>query len=253
VSTAATPQFHQLHAGCGQRIRHEKRCPCHGPVDASAIVRGYPYAPDQHVVVEPEVLERFRPARDKALMIEQFVAATAIDPIFFAGRSLNLLPDGPAAQHLYGVLVAALQRSAQAALGRVVLSGHRQLVLVRARGSLLVTDVLHYPAQVRATSAYEADLRGGEATTEELRLATQLIAAASGPLDWSRYRDTNTEELRALLDAKIADQPPADCATSAPDMLPVLEALRQSVAAAGGRPRAVAPARPLRPRRRETA
>ena len=143
VSSAATPQFHQLHAGCGQRIRHEKRCPLHGPVDASAIVRGYPYGPDQHVVVEPEVLERFRPAKDKALLLEQFVSLSDIDPIFYAVRSLNLVPDGPAAQHLYGVLVAALTRAGKAALGRVVLSSHRQLVLVRARGQLLVMDVLH--------------------------------------------------------------------------------------------------------------
>src|SRR4051794_25565902 len=49
VSATETSHFHQLHAECGQRIRYEKRCPVHGPVDAAAIVRGYPYAPDRYV------------------------------------------------------------------------------------------------------------------------------------------------------------------------------------------------------------
>ena len=49
-ATSTTPEHrcHQLHAGCGQRIRYEKHCPQHGKVEAGAIVSGYPYAPDQY-------------------------------------------------------------------------------------------------------------------------------------------------------------------------------------------------------------
>ena len=32
--------------------RYAKHCPCHGSVDAAAIVRGYEYGPGQHLVVE---------------------------------------------------------------------------------------------------------------------------------------------------------------------------------------------------------
>src|ERR1700722_8141110 len=41
-------------------------------------------------------------------------------------------------------------------------------------------------------------------------------------LDWSRYRDTNTGELQTLLDARIANQPPAECDPSTPELLPAL-------------------------------
>ena len=43
-ATSTTPEHrcHQLHAGCGQRIRYEKHCPRHGKVEAGAIVSGYP-------------------------------------------------------------------------------------------------------------------------------------------------------------------------------------------------------------------
>jgi hypothetical protein len=80
-------------------------------------VRGYEYAPDHYVILEDEELEQFRPARDKALVLEQFVPMGDIDPSFYAGRSLYLLPDGMAAQHPYGVVAEAMQQAGQGALG----------------------------------------------------------------------------------------------------------------------------------------
>ncbi|HEV3261070.1 MAG TPA: Ku protein [Gemmataceae bacterium] len=231
VQTSSPSAFHLLHAHCGQRIRYAKQCPRHGPVDSDALVRGYEYASDQYVVVEPEELERLRPPRDKALILEQFVPVQEIPPTFYAGRSLYLVPDGPAAQHPYGVLVEAFGRSGRAALGRVVLSTQRQLVLVRAAGRLLVLDVLHYPAQVRSQASWEAELAPCLASEAEQDLAGQLIALASAPLDWGRYRDTSAEELAALIDAKRAQQPPAARAEE-PVVLKLLDALKQSVAAA---------------------
>ena len=234
-STSASPHFHLLHAGCGQRIGYQKHCPRHGPVEADAIVRGYEYAPGLHVVVEAAELDKLRPARDKALVLEQFVVLDEIDPVFFSGRSLYLLPDGAAAQHPFAVLVAALRQSAKAALGRVVLTGSRQLVLVRPASKLLAMDVLHYPAQVRQASAWESDLTAGVAAPAEQELAAQLIALSSGPLDWSRYRDTSAEELAALLQAKIAEQPAAVPAEEPVAVLQLLDALKQSVAAVESR------------------
>jgi non-homologous end joining protein Ku len=57
-----------------------------------------------------------------------------------------------------------------------------------------------------------------------------LITLASGPVDWARYRDTSTEELAALVEAKRARQP-APTAAEEPTVLRLLDALKQSVAA----------------------
>jgi DNA end-binding protein Ku len=227
VAGKTVSHFHLLHAGCGQRLQYQKRCPKHGPVPSDQIAKGYPYARDRCVVVEPEELEKLRPAKDKALVLEQFVALREIDPVRFAGRSLYLWPDGAAAQPPYGVLVTALHKTGKAALGRVVWSSQRQLVLVRPCGRLLVVDVLHYPAQVRA--AADAELPQAQPHAAELDLACQLIALAGGPLDWSRYRDTSAEELAALVQAKIDQQPPATSADD-PALGQLLEALKRSVA-----------------------
>ena len=237
IRTAGTSPFNQLHAACGQRIRYDKRCPRHGPVDLAAIVRGYQYAPEQYVVVEPEELDRLRPAKDKALVLEQFVAVQDVDPAFFAGRSLFLLPDGAAARHPFGVVAAAMRQAGKAALGHVVLSEQRQLVLVRPVGRVLAVDVLHYPAAVRAAPTWNMDLHGGAANAEEIRLLRLLLDAGSGPLNWSRFRDDATEELTALLQAKIAGQPLAAPVDEPVVALQLLEALKHSVAATQNPPR----------------
>jgi DNA end-binding protein Ku len=229
VSGASPSHFHLLHAECGQRIQYAKSCPQHGPVTADAIAKGYEYAPRQYVVVEPEELDQLRPARDKALVLEQFVPLAALDPTFFAGRSLYLLPDGPAAQHPYAVLAEALQETRKGALGRVVLSSQRQLVLVRPAGRLLVVDVLHYPAQVRSRTAWETDLPPSAASEAERELARQLITLASTPLDWTRYRDTSAEELTALVEAKVAQQPPQSPPDEPVLVLHLMDALKQSI------------------------
>lgn len=249
-SSSSAIQFNQLHANCGRRIQHQKRCPMHGPVETADIVRGYQYARDLYVVVEPAELDKVRPARDKALVLEHYFPRHQIDPVLFAGRSLYLLPDGSAARHPYGVVAEALRQQGQWAIGRVVLSTHRQLVLVRPLDRLLVLDVLHYPAAVRAAPTGNTDLHGGAANAEEIRLLRLLLDAGSGPLDWSRFRDDATEELTALLQAKIAGQPLAAPVDEPVVALQLLEALKHSVAATQNLPR-TAPSKTQKPSSRK--
>jgi DNA end-binding protein Ku len=247
-SGTAVP-FNQIHANCGRRIQHQKRCPVHGAVDAAEITHGFQYAPDEYVLIKPEECEKFRAVKDKALVLEQFVPVHQIDPVMFAGRSLYLVPDGVASRHSYAVMAEAMHNASKWALGRVVLSATRQLVLVRPLERLLVMDVLHYPRQVHAAKNYSAALVASGASAEELRLIRKLVDSASGPVDWSRYRDDRAEELTALIDAKIAEQPAKAPANGAVGAMQLLDALKQSVAAAQKDP-VQAKTKPQRPKSR---
>ena len=135
VRSRDVPSGHLLHADCGQRLRYAKHCPVHGAVDRAAIVRGYEYGPGRHVVVAPEELDQLRPAQYKALRLEHFLAPAQLDPVLYSGRSLYLVPDGPAAEPGYALLCAALVQQQRWAIGRMVLGGHRQIVLVRPSGT----------------------------------------------------------------------------------------------------------------------
>src|SRR5262249_25146914 len=95
VRTRDVPSAHLLHADCGQRLCYAKHCPVHGPVDSAAIVKGYEYG-GRHVIAQPEELDELRPVRDKALRLERFLTPAQLNPLLFAGRSLYLVPDGPA-------------------------------------------------------------------------------------------------------------------------------------------------------------
>jgi DNA end-binding protein Ku len=247
TSTAPASRCHQLHAGCGQRIRYEKHCPQHGKVDSAAIVSGYACAPDQYVVLDDDQLDQLRPAPDRALCLERFLDADQFDPALFSGRSLYLVPDGLAARHPYAVVRQALQERRKWALGRVVLSGHRRLALVRPAGGLLAVHVLHYPAQVRPRTPWEAELRVATVLAAEQELAVRLIDATAQPLDWSAYRDDSAEQLAALVEAALTRRPVPPPAAEPVAVLPLLEALKQSVAAAL---RAQEPAPAVGPRRR---
>ena len=171
------------------------------------------------------------------MQLEQFVDADQIDPAMFSGRSLYLFPDGLPAHRSYLVLAQAMQKRNCWAVGRVVMSGQRQLVLVRPAGRLLSVHVLHQPRQVRAAASWEADLSDGAGTEEELQLADMLIDAARRPLDWSDYPDDTAQQLTALVEAKIAGQPLVAPAEEPAQVLQLLDALKQSVASASGKPK----------------
>jgi non-homologous end joining protein Ku len=114
----------------------------------------------------------------------------------------------------------------------VVLSGNRQVVVIRPVGRLLSMHVLHEPRQLRAASAWDLELGSGAAADEELQLACTLIDSASRPVDWSQFRDDTAEQLTALVEAKIAGQPLTPPAEQPDQVLHLLDALKQSVAAA---------------------
>jgi DNA end-binding protein Ku len=250
VSSTDEVHLNQLHAGCGQRIRYEKRCPVHGPVDASSITRGYQYAPDQYVIVEPEELEQIRPAQDRALTLVQFIEPEGVDLALFSGRTLYLMPQGLGAHRPYQVLEQALANSGRWALGRVTMSGHRCAVVVRPTSGLLSAHVLHEPAQLRAAAAWQSQLREEPLSEQELQLATMLIDAAGGPVDWSSYRDDTSEQLEKLVADKLAGRKSAAPQDEPVQVIQLLEALQKSVAAAAGTPKAIARRTPKQTRRR---
>jgi DNA end-binding protein Ku len=159
--------------------------------------------------------------------------------------------DGPAAETSYGVLRLALAQRRRWALGRMVLGGHRQVVLVRPAGMSLVLHVLHYPEQVRVCPQTVWPL--AKEPAEELRLAGMLIEAASGKVDWTAYPDQAAQEVKALIEAKLAGQA-TEASVPAPTILPLLEALQQSVGAQHEKETAPSvPAKASRKRARRTA
>ncbi len=247
---ARRPQFHQLHADCGCRIRYQKQCPRHGEVAPEAIVSGYQYARDQYVVIDPAELDKLHSEDDRAITISEFIPPEALDPIYAGGKSYYLLPDGPAGHRPYAVLCRAMQQAGRHALARAVLRGRAQLLLLRPLEGLLIVSNLAYDHQIVRPSAFADQLPAVKVEAEELALARSLVEAASSEtFDYSGYRDRSAEQLGQLIEAKLAGTEPvvAPPASGPPSVGNLIDALRESLAqlspqtpskkSANGRPR----------------
>lgn len=225
-------RLNQLHVDCHSRIRYQKVCPTHGEVKQDAIVSGYEYAKDQYVVVDPEELDKLRPESEKAIQIDTFVPPETVDPAYFAGKTYYLVPDGPVAFKPYALLVQGMKDENTCAVARVVMHNRDQLVLLRPVGKLLSMAMLNFENQVVKPAAYEAEVPDQELSDEEKKLVATLIEASTKKsLDLTKYKDTYTEKLTKLIEAKvqgkeIVSAPPEEAA----QVINLMDALRQSVA-----------------------
>ena len=95
-------------------------------------------------------------------------------------------------------------------------------------GSGLDEDYQHYPEQVRVCPQTVWPM--AQEPAEVLRLAGMLIEAAGGKVDWTAFADQATQELKTLIEAKLAGQA-AEVTAPPRAILPLLEALQQSVGA----------------------
>jgi DNA end-binding protein Ku len=225
-------RLNQLHKDCNSRINYKKTCPIHGEVTNDQIVSGYEYSKGQYVIVDTDELERLRTEDEKAVNIQTFVSADAVDPIYFAGKSYYLVPDGPVGQKAYSVVLQAMVDEKRYGVATVVFHGRDQLVLVRPYDGLLTMEVLAYENQVTKPSAFAEEAPKTEINAEELKLAKMLISSSTAKkFDLSAYKDHYTEKLTQLVEAKISGKeivaPPAH---EGPHVINLMEALKKSVA-----------------------
>jgi DNA end-binding protein Ku len=225
-------QLNQLHAECNSRIQYKKSCPIHGEVKQDQIVSGYEYAKDQYVVVDTDELEKLRTEDDKAIRVDVFFPADALDPVYLTGKNYFLVPEGPVGQKAYQVIYKGMTESGRNAIAQVVMHGKEQLVMLRPHEGVLVMSVLNFASQVSSASAFDEEIPKGPVDVQELQLVKTLIkGSATDKLDLSKYKDVYTEKLAKLIEAKVAGQelvspPPAEHA----HVINLMDALKQSVA-----------------------
>lgn len=231
--------FHQIHAECGNRVRHKKTCPVHGEVPNDEIVPGYEYEKNQYVLVRPDEIERLRGEDEKAITIEVFVRPDAIDPVYYTGRSFYLAPDGKVGREPYAVIARVMAEQDRYAVAQVVFSGRRQLALVRPAHGLLVMTLLSFAEQVKKPSAFGLEAPEAGGSKKELNLAQTLVQSqADDEFDIDRYRDEYEADLSRLIEAKAKGKKlVGPRSREEPAVINFMDALTKSVSRAkkGGR------------------
>ena len=231
--------LNQLHRECNSRVQYKKTCPLHGEVSSGEVVSGYEYSKDQYVVIDPAEVDKLRPQAEKAINIEAFVAADAIEPRYFSGSNYYLTPDGQPAAKPYGVLQQVMKETGRHAFATVVMRGRDHVALLRPVENLLMMSFLSFEQEVRPPSMFADEVPAVEATAPELKMAQMLIdSLTEKKLDLGRYRDTYTDRLRQLIEAKVAGEeviaPPPSVDVPAAT-INLMEALERSLAQADRR------------------
>jgi DNA end-binding protein Ku len=229
--------FRTLHRECGSPIKQKRWCPVHErEVEAVELVKGWEFAKGQYVLVEESDLEAVALTRSQSIAILRFVRLQDVDPVYF-DRSYYLAPaDADAQRKPYVLLLRAMEESGMAAVGKFVLWGKENLCLVRAQEGALVLETLFFAEDVRSKKEIEDVVGSTEVAEAELQLAGQVISSLSGEWTPEDFANDYREDLKQMLDAKLAGREivAPEPAAETP-VIDLMEALRQSVADAQGR------------------
>jgi DNA end-binding protein Ku len=256
---ASDVTFRTLHRECRTPIKQKRWCPVHDrEVPNEELVKGWEVSKGQFVIVEDADLEAIA-QRDtsRAIEISRFVPLDEVDPLFF-DRTYFLAPSSAEAQRKpYVLLLNAMKETGMGALGRMVIRGNENLVLVRPKGDALVLETLFLAADVRSQAEIDEAVEGIEVSEPELDLARQLIDSLVGEWEPDALQSEYRENLREMLEAKLAgEEITAPEPVAEAPVVDLMEALRKSVAASKGRSSSgdgAKPAKKAAPRKKAAA
>ena len=200
------------------------------PLRKENILKGYEIEPDRYVALKPSEIAALRPRTSTELEIAEFVRLNEIDPVFF-DASYFVSPDR-GGEKPYALLYRALAETGYVAVGAFAMHGREHAALIRPGAHGLVLHTLFYANEV---GREESPAGPNLVSEKELDLAKALISALSAPFDAAKLKDQFEERLRQFIESRAATAVPAAAPNESRQAAPVvdiMEALRQSLAAA---------------------
>jgi DNA end-binding protein Ku len=204
ATSSQSVAFHLLHAKCGSRIQMRLECPIHGIVPREETVRGYEISKDEYVRFKPEELKALEQASSSALVVDSFVPAGAVDPVYF--EDTYYLGTGKNGERGYRVLVEALEKTHRVAVGTFTWRGKTTPIAIRAHQDGLLLQRLYFADEVY--KATEIDQGAAPKIRDQERtLAERLISELSGTeFHPENYEDEYRKRLLKAIEQKIAGQ-----------------------------------------------
>jgi DNA end-binding protein Ku len=234
ATTSDRVSFHIFNRKTGNRVRREYVDEETGkPVDRDDQVKGYETSKGNYVLLEPDEIAAAVPESDKTLAVESFVPCDEVDTVYF-DKPYFVAPADDAAEEAFAVMREGMRKKQVVALARAVLFRRVRTLLIRPRGCGLLANTLNFDYEVRAADdAFDAvpemKIKG-----EMLDLAKHIIDTKSGTFDPSAFDDRYDAALAELVKAKAEGR---EIEKPKPKregkVIDLMEALRESAAAAG--------------------
>ena len=242
--------FNMLHRDDKSRLKQQYYCPVDNRVvERDEIVKGFEFRKDEYVIIEPDEIKKIEPKTAKTMEILEFVKATEVDPVYFES-SYYMVPE-EAGRRPYALLSKALAESDYVAIAKITMHNREYTVFLRPTGGGLMLHTMYYKEEVKQVEGFGAP--DVELKDSELKVAHQLIEALAGKFEPEKYTDSFQENLKRLIETKLAGgevaeveqprklAPVVDLMAALKASLEQMEGRKKPVASADEGPAAAAP------------
>ncbi|HSR99828.1 MAG TPA: Ku protein [Kofleriaceae bacterium] len=203
--TGGEIHFNMLHDADSARLKQQYICTqCNEIVDREHTVKGYEHAKGQYVVFTPEELKALDAIATQAIAIEEFVPASAVDPLWVE-KSYYLGPD-KGGERAYKLIRDAMLDTGLVGIASYSARGKAYIVALRPFNDGLIMHQLRYAEEVKPwTEVPLPELP--ELKPAELGLAKQIIQQiAHETFAPQKYQDDVTLRMRELIAKKVEGQ-----------------------------------------------
>jgi len=161
------------------------------------IARGFK-VDGRYVILDDEDFKKASPEKNKIIEISEFIDEKEIDSAYF--ETPYYLEPEKSGVKAYGLLRDALEKTGKAGLGTYVLRNRESLGMIKASGDVLVLNKLRFAQEIRNTE--ELKVPREKSKPNELKMAIELINQMTAEFEISRYKDTYSDKLMKLINAK---------------------------------------------------
>ena len=232
------PHFRLLHAKDRSPINYERVCQKEGSaVGWNDLVKGFEYEKGRFVVLTKEDFAAAAVEKTRRIDILDFVKSEDIDDRFF-DKPYYLTP-GKGGDVAYGLLREAIRESGRIGIAKFILREVQHLAAVEVVEQALVLSTLRFADELVDAGTLNLPKRTSVGK-KELDMAMSLVESLAAEWNPEKYTDDYRENLMRVIKAKmkgkkadlVAEEQPRDA-----KVIDLMERLRQSLDASGGRGR----------------
>jgi DNA end-binding protein Ku len=226
-------EFHQIDRKTHKRVHHQNVDEA-GDVEKADIVKGFEYAKNRYIEIDPEELNALRLPTASTMQIKQFIKAEDLSPALFERPYFVTSKDNVQAKAL-SIMHKALAQTNRLGIGEIAFSGREHLVAIGApldrkqKGLMLYT--LRYEDELRDLKSI-SDTKEASVDAGELSLAKQLINGSTSKFDLSTYKNDYEAAVKKLVGAKRKGKPlqEPEAEPAKNKVVNIMDALRSSLA-----------------------
>jgi DNA end-binding protein Ku len=234
TNPASQVEFHQIDRKTHHRVQHQN-IDDSGEVEKADIVKGFEYARDRYIEIDPDELKSLRIPTASTMQIHQFVEASELFPTLF-DRPYFVAPKDDSQAKALNIMRKALDDTGTCGIGEIAFSGREHLAAIAAppdpKQKGLMLYMLRYEEELRDPKSALAGIKETPVNPQELALAKQLITASTSKFDLSAYKDDYEAAVQKLVNAKRKGKllPEPEPEKPRGKVVNIMDALRKSLA-----------------------